>query len=268
MKSSADTMTATADETHQRSTVVAAASEEASTNMQTVASATEEMTTSVAEISRRVVHSAEIATSAVEQADATNQKIEGLAEAAQKIGEVVNLINDIADQTNLLALSATIEASRAGEAGKGFAVVASEVKSLAGQTAKATEEISAQIGAMQKSTEEAVAAIQEIGKTIGEISEVATTVASAVEEQDAATREDRREHPTGGVGHPGCFVEHHRGLAQRAGDQLGGLASARGLGPALAAGGRTTERHLRLPRQRQNCVVAAFRLSSKGPPAL
>ncbi|NKB50052.1 MAG: DUF3365 domain-containing protein [Alphaproteobacteria bacterium] len=189
MKASADTMTATADETHQRSTAVAAASEEASTNMQTVASATEEMTSSVQEISRRVVHSAEIATSAVEQADATNQKVEGLAEAAQKIGEVVNLINDIADQTNLLALNATIEASRAGEAGKGFAVVASEVKSLAGQTAKATEEISAQIGAMQKSTEEAVAAIQEIGKTIGEISEVATTVASAVEEQDSATRE-------------------------------------------------------------------------------
>jgi methyl-accepting chemotaxis protein len=189
MKSSANAMTATADETHQRSTAVAAASEEASTNMQTVASATEEMTSSVQEISRRVSHSAEIATSAVEQANATNEKVEGLAEAAQKIGEVVNLINDIADQTNLLALNATIEASRAGEAGKGFAVVASEVKSLAGQTAKATEEISAQIGAMQKSTEEAVSAIQEISKTIGEISEVATTVASAVEEQDAATRE-------------------------------------------------------------------------------
>ena len=189
MKSSANTMTATADETHQRSTAVSAASEEASTNMQTVASATEEMTSSVQEISRRVSHSAEIATSAVEQATATNEKVEGLAAAAQKIGEVVNLINDIADQTNLLALNATIEASRAGEAGKGFAVVASEVKSLAGQTAKATEEISAQIGAMQSSTEEAVAAIQEIGKTIGEISEVATTVASAVEEQDAATRE-------------------------------------------------------------------------------
>ena len=130
MKSSADVMTATAGETHNRSTAVAAASEEASTNMQTVASATEEMTSSVQEISRQVSHSAKIANSAVEQADATNQKVEGLAESAQKIGEVVNLINDIADQTNLLALNATIEASRAGEAGKGFAVVASEVKSL------------------------------------------------------------------------------------------------------------------------------------------
>ena len=189
LKSSATSMTATVSETSQRSTTVASASEEASTNVQTVASATEEMTSSVQEISRRVTHSSEIAASAVRQAEGANAKVESLVEAAQKIGEVVSLINDIADQTNLLALNATIEAARAGEAGKGFAVVASEVKSLASQTATATEEIGGQIAAIQESTTDAVSSIQEIAKTISEISEVATTVASAVEEQDAATRE-------------------------------------------------------------------------------
>ncbi len=189
LKSSANSMTTTADEASQRSTAVAGASEEASTNVQTVASATEEMTSSVQEISRRVTHSSEIASSAVKEANAANAKVESLAEAAQKIGEVVSLINDIADQTNLLALNATIEAARAGEAGKGFAVVASEVKSLASQTATATEEIGGQIAAIQASTTDAVSAIGAIAKTISEISDVATTVASAVEEQDAATRE-------------------------------------------------------------------------------
>jgi methyl-accepting chemotaxis protein len=189
LKSSATSMTSTADEASQRSTTVASASEEASANVQTVASATEEMTSSVQEISRRVVHSSEIANDAVKQAEDANAKVESLAEAAQKIGEVVSLINDIADQTNLLALNATIEAARAGEAGKGFAVVASEVKSLASQTATATEEIGGQITAIQASTTDAVASIQGIAKTIAEISDVATTVASAVEEQDAATRE-------------------------------------------------------------------------------
>ena len=189
LKSSANSMTQTADEASQRSTAVAGASEEASANVQTVASATEEMTSSVQEISRRVTHSSEIAGDAVRQAEGANAKVESLVEAAQKIGEVVSLINDIADQTNLLALNATIEAARAGEAGKGFAVVASEVKSLASQTATATEEIGGQITAIQASTSDAVTAIEEIAKTIGEISEVATTVASAVEEQEAATRE-------------------------------------------------------------------------------
>jgi len=189
LKSSATTMTTTADDASQRTTAVASASEEASTNVQTVASATEEMTASVQEISRRVTHSSEIAASAVKQAEGANAKVASLVEAAQKIGEVVSLINDIADQTNLLALNATIEAARAGEAGKGFAVVASEVKSLASQTATATEEIGGQIAAIQASTTDAVSSIQEIAKTIAEISEVATTVASAVEEQEAATRE-------------------------------------------------------------------------------
>jgi len=189
MKSSATLMTSTADEATQRSSSVAAAAEEATANVQTVATATEELSASVEEISRQVAQSAQMARSAVDTANATNEKVEGLAEASQKIGEVVSLINDIAAQTNLLALNATIEASRAGEAGKGFAVVASEVKSLATQTAKATEEIGAQIAAIQGETQEAVGAIQEIGKSITEISDTATAIASAVEEQGAATRE-------------------------------------------------------------------------------
>ena len=189
MKSSALSMTSIADEASQRSSSVAAASEEATVNVQTVATATEELSASVEEISRQVAQSAQMANAAVESANATNAKVEGLAEASQKIGEVVDLINDIAAQTNLLALNATIEASRAGEAGKGFAVVASEVKSLATQTAKATEEIGAQIASIQAETQDAVGAIQEIGKSIGEISDTATAIASAVEEQGAATRE-------------------------------------------------------------------------------
>lgn len=189
MKVSATTMTSSADEASQRSASVASAAEQATTNVQTVATTAEEMSASVSEISRQVSQSAEIAQMAVKRASETNSKVEGLANAAEKIGEVVNLINDIAAQTNLLALNATIEASRAGEAGKGFAVVASEVKSLASQTGKATEEIGAQIAAIQTETREAVEAIQEIGKVIGDISDTSTAIASAVEEQGAATRE-------------------------------------------------------------------------------
>jgi methyl-accepting chemotaxis protein len=146
----------------------------------------------VAEIGRQVDHSSRVAAEAVERAGRTNTSIEGLASAAQKIGDVVKLINDIASQTNLLALNATIEAARAGEAGKGFAVVASEVKSLATQTAKATDEIAAQIGAMQVSTGEAVTAIREIGEVIKRVNDVSTTIAAAVEEQGAATQEIAR----------------------------------------------------------------------------
>jgi len=189
MKSSATSMTSISDDASKRSSTVAAAAEQATANVQTVATATEELSASVAEISRQVAQSAQMAQDAVSNATETNAKIEGLADAAEKIGEVVNLINDIAAQTNLLALNATIEASRAGEAGTGFAVVASEVKSLASQTAKATEDIGAQIAAIQAETRDAVTAIQEIGKVISDISDTATTIASAVEEQGAATRE-------------------------------------------------------------------------------
>ena len=189
MKTSASSMTSSADEASQRSASVASAAEQATSNVQTVATVAEEMSASVSEISRQVSQSAEIAKQAVERARETNEKVEGLANAAEKIGDVVNLINDIASQTNLLALNATIEASRAGEAGKGFAVVASEVKSLASQTAKATDEIGTQIAAIQAETREAVESILEISKVIGDISNTSTAISSAVEEQGAATQE-------------------------------------------------------------------------------
>ncbi|HMA13620.1 MAG: methyl-accepting chemotaxis protein [Bacteroidota bacterium] len=192
MQSTAASMAAIAEETNRQSSAVAAASGQASTNVQTVASAAEELSSSIQEISRQVSQSASIAGKARSDASNTNVQVEGLAGAAQKIGEVVSLIQDIAEQTNLLALNATIEAARAGDAGKGFAVVASEVKSLATQTAKATEDISAQITGIQSATGDAVGAIKGIVGTIGEINEIATTIASAVEEQEAATREISR----------------------------------------------------------------------------
>ncbi len=192
LQSTAQSMSATAEETQRQSTAVAAASEQASTNVQTVASAAEELASSIGEIGRQVAESARIAAKAVSDAEHTNSQVQALAEAAQKIGDVVKLINDIAGQTNLLALNATIEAARAGEAGKGFAVVASEVKSLATQTAKATEDIANQIKAIQSATGDSVQAIQGISGTIGRINEIATTIAAAVEEQGAATKEIAR----------------------------------------------------------------------------
>jgi methyl-accepting chemotaxis protein len=192
LETSAGTLTATAERSQRLTTVVAAASEEASTNVQSVASATEEMASSVNEISRQVQESARIASEAVDQARKTNDRVGELAKAAARIGDVVELINTIAGQTNLLALNATIEAARAGESGRGFAVVASEVKALAEQTAKATGEISQQITGIQNATHESVGAIKEIGDTIGKMSEIASTIASAVEEQGAATQEISR----------------------------------------------------------------------------
>ena len=192
MQSTAESMSGTAERSAQQSQAVAAASEEATTNVQTVSAAAEQMAKSVQEISGQVSQSSSIADRAVGEAEKTNHTVEGLAGAAQKIGEVVELISDIASQTNLLALNATIEAARAGDAGKGFAVVASEVKSLANQTAKATEEISAQINSMQEATSGTVDAIKGISTTIQEISEIANSIASAVEEQGAATQEIAR----------------------------------------------------------------------------
>ncbi|UZE48196.1 methyl-accepting chemotaxis protein [Rhodopseudomonas sp. P2A-2r] len=192
LEASAATLTSTAERAEELTTLVAAASEEASTNVQSVASATEEMASSVNEISRQVQDSARIAGEAVEQAQKTNDRVGELAKAAARIGDVIELINTIAGQTNLLALNATIEAARAGDAGRGFAVVASEVKALAEQTAKATGDISAQINGIQAATQESVTAIREIGETIARMSEIASTIASAVEEQGAATQEISR----------------------------------------------------------------------------
>jgi methyl-accepting chemotaxis protein len=192
LEASAGTLTATSQRAQELTSMVAAASEEASTNVQSVASASEEMASSVNEISRQVQNSARIAGEAVMQAGKTNDRIAQLALAANRIGDVVELINNIAGQTNLLALNATIEAARAGEAGRGFAVVAAEVKALAEQTAKATGEIGLQVSGMQAATEESVSAIKEIGATIGRMSEISSTIASAVEEQGAATQEISR----------------------------------------------------------------------------
>ena len=192
LEASANTLTATAVRSQKLTTMVAAASEEASANVQSVASASEQMTSSVNEISRQVQESARIADEAVDQARKTNDRVGELSKAAGRIGDVVELINNIAAQTNLLALNATIEAARAGEAGRGFAVVASEVKALAEQTAKATGEIGQQIAGIQSATQESVGAIKEISGTIEKLSEISSTIASAVEEQGAATQEIAR----------------------------------------------------------------------------
>jgi methyl-accepting chemotaxis protein len=192
LQATAKALADTAEQTNQQSMAVASATVQATGNVQTVAAASEELSSSIGEIGRQVNQSTKIAGKAVDEAARTNQTIQGLEEAARKIGDVVTLISDIAQQTNLLALNATIEAARAGEAGKGFAVVASEVKSLATQTAKATEDIAAQIASMQAVTGDAVGAIGGIGATIGEISEITAAIAAAVEEQGAATQEISR----------------------------------------------------------------------------
>jgi methyl-accepting chemotaxis protein len=192
MQTTAQSMTATASDASARAATVGAASESASNNVGTVAAAAEELSSSVAEISRQVTRSSEIASKAVGDAERTNATVGALSTGAEKIGEVVKLIHSIAAQTNLLALNATIEAARAGDSGRGFAVVASEVKALANQTAKATEEISAQVAAMQASTSDAVQSIGGITETIAQMSEITVSISTAIEQQGDATREIAR----------------------------------------------------------------------------
>jgi ABC-type transporter Mla subunit MlaD len=192
LRTTAQSLSSTTDQTTAQASGVAAAVEEASVNVQTVASAAEELSSSISEIARQVAQSSNIAGKAVEDARRTDTIVKTLAGGAQKIGDVVGLISSIAGQTNLLALNATIEAARAGDAGKGFAVVAAEVKNLANQTAKATGDISAQIAEIQTATTEAVEAIGTIAQTIDELSRIAASIAASVEEQGVATQEIAR----------------------------------------------------------------------------
>lgn len=215
-------MSSTAGAASQQAATVATVAQQASANVQAVAAATEELASSVSEIGRQVAQSTMVAGRAVEQANRTNVTVQGLSAAAQKIGDVINLISDIASQTNLLALNATIEAARAGEAGRGFAVVASEVKSLASQTAKATEDISVQVAAMQNATMEAVQAIEGIGGTIRTMNEITTAIASAVEEQGSATQEIARNVQEAARGT--SVVSDHIGGVTRAADKTGAAA--------------------------------------------
>jgi methyl-accepting chemotaxis protein len=253
LEDAASTLSRTAESTESLSGQAASTSDEASSNMQSVATATEELSLSVGEIGRQVQNSSRIADSAVEQARQTDARIAELSRAAQRIGDVVDLITAIAKQTNLLALNATIEAARAGETGRGFAVVASEVKSLASQTAKATEEISAQIAGMQSATQESVVAIKQIGTTIGEISGIASEIASAVEQQGAATREiaqnvQRVAHGTQQVA--GNITEVNRGATET------GVASEQVLNSAQTLSSESTRLRAELDRFMGNIRAA------------
>ena len=230
METTAQSMSATADQSSALVNAVAAAAEQASVNVQTVSSGTEELSSSINEISRQVVTSAEIARKAVDEAGSTDATMQGLADNAGRISVVIDLIQTIASQTNLLALNATIEAARAGEAGRGFAVVASEVKSLANQTAKATDEIRSQIANMQQVTNSAVGAIRNIGTIIGEINDVTTAIAAAVEEQGAATREIARniQHAAGGTSEVSSNIVGVSTASAEAGSAAGEVLSASG----------------------------------------
>lgn len=223
LEASASTLSSTAGRAQELATAVATGSEAASSNVHSVASAAEEMSSSVREIGRQVQDSSRIASEAVSQAHATTERVSELSRAASRIGDVVELINAIAGQTNLLALNATIEAARAGEAGRGFAVVASEVKALAEQTAKATGEIGQQVGGIQAATQDSVSAIGEISGTIARLSEIASAIAAAVEQQGAATQEIARNVQQ--AAHGTQQVSSNVGEVQRGASETGSASS-------------------------------------------
>ena len=223
MQASAQSMASTAEHASTQSVAVTVATESATASVQSVAAATEELSASIGEIGRQVENSTRTTDKAVEEAEKANQTMQGLAVAAQKVGAVIQLIQAIAEQTNLLALNATIEAARAGEAGKGFAVVASEVKNLANQTRKATEEIADQITAIQGASDEAVNAIHGIGRTVAEVSEIATSIAAAVEQQAAATQEINRNVQQAAVGT--SDVAQNIAVVSRATGETGAVAT-------------------------------------------
>ena len=223
LEASAGTLASTADHAQEFAARVAGGSEDASSSVSSVASATEEMTSSVQEISRRVQDAARMTGAAVDQARSATDRVSTLSHAAARIGDIVEMINNIAGQTNLLALNATIEAARAGEAGRGFSVVASEVKALAEQTAKATGEIGRQIGDIQSATQESVAAIDDISRSIERLSEISSAIASAIEEQGATTQEVARnvQHAAQGAQQ----VSSNVGNLQRGAEETGAASS-------------------------------------------
>ena len=233
MRTSSGNIATIAETTGGQSATVMAASEQAAVNVQTVASASEELSASIAEISAQVASSAGVATSAVREIEATDATVQSLSQAAVRIGEVVRLISDIASQTNLLALNATIEAARAGEAGRGFAVVATEVKALATQTARATDDIAGQIADIRSATDKVVSAITAIGGTINRVSEISSSIASAVEQQSAATQEISRNTQEAAT-NTAAVMENIAGLDRLTGDSrkaaAAELASAEEIG--------------------------------------
>ena len=228
MQSTAQSMSAIAEETNRQSTAVASAAEESSTNVNTVAAAAEELGSSISEISRQMSAQTGAADEAAEEASTSDAQIKGLAEQADTIGEVVSLITGIAEQTNLLALNATIEAARAGEAGKGFAVVASEVKSLANQTAKATDQIANQIAAIQNQTSGAVGGIAAINEKIHRIKEISASVAAAIEQQNAASTEISRnaQDVSSGTTQVSSAIVGVREASQQAGESAENVLTA------------------------------------------